>query len=135
MTRETPLKTHLLPLVAVSVPDVKVNGFSKGNGARSEEDLLSGHSSAQPLRTHELHGTALLTSDEKDGFEGHREFKIHLSHFSFDLEIWKSVTPVVRVREISKPAAFCARQGTSAVARSRSYRAGRGGNSGWGHWL
>jgi len=29
------------------------------------DDLLSGHSSAQPLRTHELHGTALLTGGKR----------------------------------------------------------------------
>ena len=99
------------------------------------EDSLSGHSSAQPLRTHELHGTALLTGSERGGVEGNGGVRIHLSHFNFDLGNRASVDSCCAGEEISIPAAFRARQGASAVAHTRSDRAGRGGNGGGGHWL
>jgi hypothetical protein len=93
MTRDTPRETYLLPLVAVRVPNVQVNRLCGDDWIDFREDLLSGHSSAQPLRTHELHGTALLVGDERSGFEGNGGVRIHLSHFNFDLEIWASVSP------------------------------------------
>jgi len=86
----------------VSVPGEQVDRLSKGDWTKFEDYSLSGHSSAQPLRTHELHGTALLTCGKRGGLQGDGEFKIHLSHFNFDLEIWESVNPCC-VGEGDKP--------------------------------
>lgn len=72
---------------------MQVNRFSGDNWTGLGEDSLSGHSSAQPLRTHELHGTALLVGSEKGGVGSSGAFRIHLSHFNFDLVDWASVNP------------------------------------------
>jgi len=46
---------------------VQVDRLNEDDWTKFEEYSLSGHNSAQPLRTHELHGTALLTCGEKGG--------------------------------------------------------------------
>ena len=135
MARGKTQGAHLLPLVAVSVPNAQVNHPCSGKRARFQEDSLSGHNSAQPLRTHELHGTALLVGGEGGGFEGNGRLRAHLSHFNLDLGMWASANPCYAAREISVPAALCTRQGASAVAHICSDGAGGGGNGCRRHWL
>lgn len=132
MTREAPRETHLFPFVAVSVPGEENHRFSEGSWTGREGNPLSGHSSAQPLRTHELHGTALLTEDQRGGFAGIDGFRIYLSHLSLDLTKQKSVDPAAWVREINVPATFRTRQGASAVTHGCSD--GTGGERGDASW-
>ena len=60
-------------------------------------------------------------------------FTYHISILT--LKIGNQWAPVVRGREISTPATFCARQSTSTVAHSCSNGAGGGGNGGRRHWF